>query len=78
MLVFEAEQVIKRVEKMGDLFEPILSLKQKLPRLPGIEEAQPQAISAGLDIAAQAEEPSISRRKSPGKRVASKKKPRKV
>jgi bifunctional non-homologous end joining protein LigD len=78
LLVFEAEQVVKRVEKMGDLFEPVVALKQKLPKLPGIEEAQPQAISAGLDIAAQAEEPSISRRKSSGKPAASKKKARKV
>ena len=74
LLVFEAEQVIKRVEKMGDLFEPILSLKQKLPKLAGIEEAQPQAITAGLDIAAQAEESAPSRRKV----AASKKKTRKV
>ena len=74
LLVFEAEQVIKRVEKMGDLFEPILSLKQKLPKLSGIEEAQPEAIAAGLDIAAQAEEPAPSRRKA----ASSKKKARKV
>ena len=31
-LTFEADQVIKRVDKQGDLFEPVLSLKQKLPR----------------------------------------------
>ena len=78
LLVFEAEQVIKRVEKMGDLFEPILSLKQKLPKLSGIEEAQPEAIAAGLDIAAQAEEPAPSRRKAARKPAASKKKARKV
>ena len=33
LLVFEAGQVLKRVEKMGDLFEPVLTLKQKLPKL---------------------------------------------
>ena len=33
LLVFEADQVLKRVEKMGDLFEPVLKLKQKLPKL---------------------------------------------
>jgi hypothetical protein len=76
--VFEAEQVIKRVEKIGDLFESILSLKQKLPKLAGIEEAQPEAIAAGLDIAAQAEEPVPSGRKTARKPAASKKKPRKV
>ena len=31
LLVFEAGQVLKRVEKDGDLFEPLLTLKQKLP-----------------------------------------------
>jgi bifunctional non-homologous end joining protein LigD len=29
-LYMEAEQVIKRVEKIGDLFEPLLTLKQKI------------------------------------------------
>jgi len=32
-LVFEAPQVLERVEKMGDLFEPVLKLKQKLPKV---------------------------------------------
>jgi bifunctional non-homologous end joining protein LigD len=32
-LVFETEDVLKRVEKHGDLFEPVLKLKQKLPKL---------------------------------------------
>ena len=32
LLVFEAGQVLKRVEKMGDLFEPVLTQKQKLPK----------------------------------------------
>ncbi len=31
-LSFVTEQVLTRVEKRGDLFEPVLSLKQKLPR----------------------------------------------
>jgi bifunctional non-homologous end joining protein LigD len=35
-LVFEAKDVLARVEKMGDLFEPVLKLKQKLPQLPGL------------------------------------------
>jgi bifunctional non-homologous end joining protein LigD len=33
LLIFEAEAVLKRVEKMGDLFAPVLALKQKLPAL---------------------------------------------
>src|SRR5580698_1840776 len=34
LLVFEAEQVLERVKKMGDLFEPVLTLKQKLTHFP--------------------------------------------
>ncbi len=37
LLVFTSDQVLKRVEKMGDLFEPVLTVKQKLPK---IEELQ--------------------------------------
>jgi bifunctional non-homologous end joining protein LigD len=32
LLVFEAGEVLARVEKHGDLFEPVKTLKQKLPR----------------------------------------------
>jgi bifunctional non-homologous end joining protein LigD len=33
MLVFESEDALQRVEKHGDLFSPVLKLKQKLPKL---------------------------------------------
>ena len=33
LLQFETEAVLKRVGKSGDLFEPVLKLKQKLPKL---------------------------------------------
>lgn len=33
LLVFTSEQALKRVEKSGDLFEPVLKLKQSLPKL---------------------------------------------
>jgi bifunctional non-homologous end joining protein LigD len=32
-LVFDAKDVLKRIEKHGDLFAPVLKLKQKLPKL---------------------------------------------
>lgn len=32
-LVFQTEDVLKRVKKLGDLFEPVLKVKQKLPKL---------------------------------------------
>ncbi|MGA7631031.1 MAG: non-homologous end-joining DNA ligase, partial [Terriglobales bacterium] len=38
-LVFEAKDVLARVEKMGDLFEPVLRLQQKLPQLAGLAAA---------------------------------------
>jgi DNA polymerase LigD, polymerase domain len=31
-LTFTSDQVLQRVEKLGDLFEPVLKLKQKIPR----------------------------------------------
>jgi bifunctional non-homologous end joining protein LigD len=57
-LVFEAKDVLARVEKMGDLFAPVLTLKQKLPELAGVVEAADKAADndedKGLNIAAQA------------------------
>ena len=38
VLSFDAEAVLKRVEKLGDLFEPGLKLKQKLPPLSALGE----------------------------------------
>lgn len=35
-LVFETKDVLARVEKMGDLFAPVQTLKQKLPKLSGL------------------------------------------
>jgi bifunctional non-homologous end joining protein LigD len=39
-LVFVSDQVLKRVEKMGDLFEPVLKLKQKLPGIADLEKTR--------------------------------------
>jgi bifunctional non-homologous end joining protein LigD len=50
LLVFEAKQVVARFEKMGDLFEPVLELKQKLP---DIRKTTAPAATA-VEIAAQA------------------------
>ena len=41
-LVFTADQVLKRVEKSGDLFAPV-KLKQKMPRLSALVSAAPHA-----------------------------------
>jgi bifunctional non-homologous end joining protein LigD len=77
VLVFEADQVLKRVEKMGDLFEPVLTLKQKLPKVPGLEAGQPEAIETGLEMAAQTAT-GKDRASKPARRAAPKKKARQI
>jgi bifunctional non-homologous end joining protein LigD len=52
LLVFESSKTIARFEKMGDLFEPVLDLKQKLPDIKAAAAKEP----AMIEIAAQAEE----------------------
>jgi bifunctional non-homologous end joining protein LigD len=49
LLVFDSDQVLKRVERMGDLFEPVLTLKQKLPALDALRE-----LREGGDVPRQA------------------------
>ena len=74
LLVFEAKQVVARFEKQGDLFEPVLELKQKLPDL---KAAAPAAkLEAPIELAAQAEEEPASRkdgRRAPARRTAARK-----
>jgi bifunctional non-homologous end joining protein LigD len=64
LLVFESHQTLARVEKHGDLFAPLLTLKQKLPKLPGIDRGDAAAVAAGLEIAAQAENSNAGKRTS--------------
>jgi bifunctional non-homologous end joining protein LigD len=45
-LVFESHQTVERVDKLGDLFAPLLSLKQKLPQLAGMNKGDSQAFAA--------------------------------
>jgi bifunctional non-homologous end joining protein LigD len=60
-LVFEAKDVLARVEKLGDLFEPVQKLKQKLPQLAGLapestkEKEKKEKKRETVSIAAQAE-----------------------
>jgi bifunctional non-homologous end joining protein LigD len=50
-LVFEAGQVLARCEKMGDLFAPLLTLEQKLPKLAPVAAEG----AAEVEVAAAAE-----------------------
>ena len=71
LLVFEAPQVVARFEKMGDLFEPMHELKQRLPDLKAAAAQAP----AGIEIAAQADEDDSKpvKKKASAKRAAGKK-----
>ena len=69
LLVFEAPQVVTRFEKMGDLFEPMNELKQRLPDLKAVAAEEPERI----EITAQAEEPKPpAKKKGAGKKAARK------
>jgi bifunctional non-homologous end joining protein LigD len=68
LLVFKAPQTLERVTTAGDLFAPVLSLKQKLPKLAGLGKTL--SPKPGLDIAAQAE--------APGKKTSSQHRPKKA
>ena len=79
LLVFEASQVVARFEKLGDLFEPVLELKQKLPdpKATAAVVQEPEVI----EIAAQADDTHVTRKASPkpaGKKAGTKKKRAKV
>jgi bifunctional non-homologous end joining protein LigD len=71
-LVFEAPQVISRVEKIGDLFAPVLALKQRLPDLKKVAADAAQEPER-IEIAAQAEKDDAPPRKAARKKKARKK-----
>jgi bifunctional non-homologous end joining protein LigD len=66
LLVFEAKQVVARFEKMGDLFEPMLELKQTLPDLRQTAVAEPERI----ELAAAADEEGPVRKKAAAQKTA--------
>jgi bifunctional non-homologous end joining protein LigD len=53
LLVFEYDEVLRRVEQHGDLFAPVLKLKQKLPSIEKLEAAVEKVASTGLFKAAK-------------------------
>ena len=71
LLVFEAPQVVKRVEEMGDLFGQVLQLKQRLPDRKSLAEPAAEA-QEPVSLAAQAEDEPAPVRRRAGKKSASK------
>jgi bifunctional non-homologous end joining protein LigD len=62
LLVFEAKDVLARVQKVGDLFEPVQKLKQKLPQLSGL--AAESSAESQLPVVHKPEEQAAPKRKS--------------
>src|SRR5579872_7494714 len=56
LLVFEAKQAVARMEKLGDLFAPVLELKQRLPDLKKMAAPAAEKIEEPISIAAQADD----------------------
>lgn len=71
LLVFVSDDVLKRVEKMGDLFDPVLKLQQTLPEIDAVgklhgDSAADQAKISPRSQAKGKSQPQRSRRKSRG------------
>jgi bifunctional non-homologous end joining protein LigD len=62
LLVFEAAETLKRVDKMGDLFAPLLTLKQKLPKLEELVQSEAPASPSKKRPAVKAKKAKSSRR----------------
>ena len=68
LLVFEAKDVLARVEKMGDLFEPVQKLKQKLPQLLGLTAESSVESHAAIRDSKPRTRPKRAARNAPGKK----------
>ena len=64
LLVFESDQVLERVDRLGDLFEPVLKLQQKLPSLAALQELSQGGKAATLPQPSFASKPKRATRPS--------------
>ena len=77
-LVFEAKDVLARVEKMGDLFAPVQTLKQKLPQLAGLAAEAEKEADQGASGGARSDASSRSKKATKAKAKSATGKSRKV
>jgi bifunctional non-homologous end joining protein LigD len=70
LLVFTAKQTVERFEKLGDLFEPVLELKQRLPDVKKTAVAGPAV--QGIEIAAEADDGNREKKSRTGSRKSAK------
>jgi bifunctional non-homologous end joining protein LigD len=58
LLVFDSDEVLTRAKKYGDLFEPVLKLKQKMPSLATLQELDAGVAAKPVAKPRQKEKPS--------------------
>src|SRR5579859_4830034 len=69
LLVFESSEVLNRVEKMGDLFAPVQTLKQRLPKVGELgTEPEPKSKARARTSSAEPKSKTGPAKKSPRKR----------
>src|ERR1035438_8863177 len=79
LLVFQPTQVVSRFEKIGDLFAPVITLKQRLPDLKaGAVAKEPERIEIAAQADEEAQRPRKALKKKSGPKKPVRKKSRKV
>src|SRR6478672_5022881 len=76
LLVFTSDNVLQRVEKSGDLFGPVLNLKQKLPPLAALGNSAAEPVASARAAKAKSSQSSRPARKAVAKPAARKAKAR--
>ena len=74
LLVFDSAQVLARVAKMGDIFEPVLTLKQRLPNVGELGRSTEAAGGARARSAAESKSKTGQKKKSARSTVKAEKK----
>jgi bifunctional non-homologous end joining protein LigD len=74
LLVFESDRTLERVEQLGDLFAPLITLKQSVPKLPGLNEGEAGALRQGLAVSSSShrgrgKKPPVSKTPKPSARA---------
>ncbi len=69
LLVFDSQQAIERAGKSGDLFEPVLKLKQKLPAIEALQQLFAPGAADGAAQRAERPRRVATRAKKPDRRL---------
>ena len=72
LLVFDSDEVLARAQKHGDLFEPVLKLKQKMPPLGALQVLE-SGVATKSAAKPRAQEKSFTRAPAKSKRTTAKK-----